>query len=266
VVLVGSCDPTSCCGSHSARCSAVLEPLRTPNGIRTRVTALKGRRPRPLDDGGPCVTRVKHRGDLQQHQSDCPRTPSSPLLCERAGPYEPRCSTLGSLCCGLCVRLTHRTFGVFLDMSFHLRRCETDPPEIDVVTGLQTPGLTVEVQNGRLVRDRSIGTMTEPTDPGPTGRTLNEEPGTRLGEFGRSHVLVPGQYQRHHTVEGLRLGASVQEGDVDVPRPVGHLSGFFLTLCRHFFGRGVDPGRVGKVPRIPGAVDGQPLDLLRVTV
>ena len=26
--------------------------LRTPNGIRTRVTALKGRRPRPLDDGG----------------------------------------------------------------------------------------------------------------------------------------------------------------------------------------------------------------------
>src|SRR5699024_5101308 len=109
VVLVGSCDPTSCCGSHSARCSAVLEPLRTPNGIRTRVTALKGRRPRPLADGGPCVTRVKHRGDLQQHQSDCPRTPSSPLLCERAGSYEPRCSTLGSLCRGLFVRLTHRT-------------------------------------------------------------------------------------------------------------------------------------------------------------
>src|SRR5579864_9723622 len=27
-------------------------PTRTPNGIRTRVTALKGRRPRPLDDGG----------------------------------------------------------------------------------------------------------------------------------------------------------------------------------------------------------------------
>src|SRR5699024_11828047 len=74
-------DPTSCRGSHSARCSAVLEPLRTPNGIRTRVTALKGRRPRPLDDGGPCVTGVKHRGDLQQHQSDCPRTPPSPLVC-----------------------------------------------------------------------------------------------------------------------------------------------------------------------------------------
>ena len=27
--------------------------LRTPNGIRTRVAALKGRSPRPLDDGSP---------------------------------------------------------------------------------------------------------------------------------------------------------------------------------------------------------------------
>ena len=25
--------------------------LRIPNGVRTRVTAVKGRRPRPLDDG-----------------------------------------------------------------------------------------------------------------------------------------------------------------------------------------------------------------------
>ena len=33
--------------SRRARCC-------TPNGIRTRVTALKGRRPRPLDDGGSC--------------------------------------------------------------------------------------------------------------------------------------------------------------------------------------------------------------------
>ena len=29
-----------------------LIELSTPNGIRTRVTAVKGRRPRPLDDGG----------------------------------------------------------------------------------------------------------------------------------------------------------------------------------------------------------------------
>src|SRR5690242_19671532 len=31
--------------------------VRTPNGIRTRVSALKGRYPRPLDDGGgnPCA-------------------------------------------------------------------------------------------------------------------------------------------------------------------------------------------------------------------
>jgi hypothetical protein len=33
--------------------------VRTPNGIRTRATAVKGRRPRPLDDGGlsPCGNR-----------------------------------------------------------------------------------------------------------------------------------------------------------------------------------------------------------------
>ena len=29
-----------------------LENFGTPNGIRTRATAVKGRRPRPLDDGG----------------------------------------------------------------------------------------------------------------------------------------------------------------------------------------------------------------------
>ena len=27
--------------------------IRTPNGIRTRATGVKGQRPRPLDDGGP---------------------------------------------------------------------------------------------------------------------------------------------------------------------------------------------------------------------
>ncbi len=34
---------------------------RTPNGIRTRVTALKGRRPRPLDDGGSAGRRPPQR-------------------------------------------------------------------------------------------------------------------------------------------------------------------------------------------------------------
>ena len=29
-----------------------MRPAGTPNGIRTRVAAVKGRRPRPLDDGG----------------------------------------------------------------------------------------------------------------------------------------------------------------------------------------------------------------------
>src|SRR5438270_13950523 len=31
---------------------------RAPNGIRTRATALKGRRPGPLDDGGPVGDRA----------------------------------------------------------------------------------------------------------------------------------------------------------------------------------------------------------------
>ncbi len=39
------------------------DPLCAPNGIRTRATALKGRRPRPLDDGGARnVRREKARG------------------------------------------------------------------------------------------------------------------------------------------------------------------------------------------------------------
>lgn len=39
---------------HRALLSSMLRvaALRTPNGIRTRATAVKGRRPRPLDDGG----------------------------------------------------------------------------------------------------------------------------------------------------------------------------------------------------------------------
>src|SRR5690606_41698284 len=40
-------------------------PARAPNGIRTRVTALKGRRPRPLDDGGGCSAIIAH-GDSSQ--------------------------------------------------------------------------------------------------------------------------------------------------------------------------------------------------------
>ena len=34
-------------------CDSLTVVARTPNGIRTRATAVKGRRPRPLDDGGP---------------------------------------------------------------------------------------------------------------------------------------------------------------------------------------------------------------------
>lgn len=38
---------------HRALLCSQYDWLRTPNGIRTRATAVKGRRPRPLDDGGP---------------------------------------------------------------------------------------------------------------------------------------------------------------------------------------------------------------------
>ena len=40
----------------------VLQELRAPNGIRTRVTAVKGRCPRPLDDGD-----VLRLGNLTRH-------------------------------------------------------------------------------------------------------------------------------------------------------------------------------------------------------
>src|SRR6185295_8484762 len=40
-------------------------PNRAPNGIRTRATALKGRRPRPLDDeGGSAIIAHVRRGRL----------------------------------------------------------------------------------------------------------------------------------------------------------------------------------------------------------
>ncbi len=46
------------------RSPEIYEPS-TPNGIRTRVTALKGRRPRPLDDGGRLACRsLRRRGRL----------------------------------------------------------------------------------------------------------------------------------------------------------------------------------------------------------
>src|SRR5690625_6646235 len=50
--------------------------IRTPNGIRTRVTAVKGRGPRPLDDGGPVllwtpVTRSAPQ-DLRKHTLPSP--------------------------------------------------------------------------------------------------------------------------------------------------------------------------------------------------
>ena len=46
----------------------------TPNGIRTRATAVKGRRPRPLDDGG-LPTDERTRGGVVQHRATLSRAP-----------------------------------------------------------------------------------------------------------------------------------------------------------------------------------------------
>ena len=45
---------------------------RAPNGIRTRASALKGRRPRPLDDGGVTPERTGPRGQPKEYsQAPC---------------------------------------------------------------------------------------------------------------------------------------------------------------------------------------------------
>ena len=56
-----------CCNFSNANISL----RRTPNGIRTRATAVKGRRPRPLDDGGPspgAMTKAEHRRGPPKHR------------------------------------------------------------------------------------------------------------------------------------------------------------------------------------------------------
>ncbi len=60
------------CVKHSIRQTQVYKApkmLCTPNGIRTRVTAVKGRRPRPLDDRGFSHQQVEH---LQVEHSCAP--------------------------------------------------------------------------------------------------------------------------------------------------------------------------------------------------
>ena len=46
------------------RSSDTAEPRCTPRGVRIPVTAVKGRRPRPLDDGGPFHLRGWHRSSV----------------------------------------------------------------------------------------------------------------------------------------------------------------------------------------------------------
>lgn len=66
---------------HRALLCSQYDWLRTPNGIRTRATAVKGRRPRPLDDGGPFrispgyPQRVS-RWELAQLRAQLPQNPN----------------------------------------------------------------------------------------------------------------------------------------------------------------------------------------------
>src|SRR3954452_3867393 len=48
---------------------------RAPNGIRTRATALKGRRPGPLDDGGGKPHHASPAEEPHQHKGRGDRTP-----------------------------------------------------------------------------------------------------------------------------------------------------------------------------------------------
>src|SRR3954454_8871677 len=64
--------------------------LRTPNGIRTRVTALKGRRPRPLDDGGWSALNVHPSvGDVLKHRARSGGSQNGYPLRRRALPFQP---------------------------------------------------------------------------------------------------------------------------------------------------------------------------------
>ena len=47
-------EPSGLLGSDGAR-GAVTTNLNDPDGSRTRVTAVKGQCPRPLDDGAACL-------------------------------------------------------------------------------------------------------------------------------------------------------------------------------------------------------------------
>src|SRR4029079_2264713 len=71
-------------------------PSGTPNGIRTRATAVKGRRPRPLDDGGlvtgpEALSRRQHTGTRRppptrrrERAAGRPGRPSAQVALDRA--------------------------------------------------------------------------------------------------------------------------------------------------------------------------------------
>src|SRR3954451_9027078 len=64
--------------------SSSLGP-RDPNGIRTRVSAVKGRRPRPLDDGAESLLRTQRRTSIR-HCWACANSCPRPRLSVRGKP------------------------------------------------------------------------------------------------------------------------------------------------------------------------------------
>ncbi len=76
---------------HRALLCSQYDWLRTPNGIRTRATAVKGRRPRPLDDGGlirisPGYPQRSHVGSSPSLGHNAARSQTGFPRCWLAGP------------------------------------------------------------------------------------------------------------------------------------------------------------------------------------
>ena len=60
---------TNCATGPFFRDWNCFQPLCVPNGIWTRVNAVKGRRPRPLDDGDLMVKRIRKLGPLKLNKN-----------------------------------------------------------------------------------------------------------------------------------------------------------------------------------------------------
>jgi hypothetical protein len=114
------------------------QAVRAPNGIRTRVTALKGQRPGPLDDGGGWAHGVLAVGDRNSIGEVADVHQRTHLGVERGRSVSTRDRTAGRGGCGVrrrkvaLVRLADRAAQVALDR--HGRQAQ--PAQRDVVPGL----------------------------------------------------------------------------------------------------------------------------------